>query len=130
MNTSNYFSGRILKDYAMKRFAQLPNQNLANDSTIQENQNSHVSVQRTDSFIARFCSYWTDRTRRGLHSVPTQTVSSVIENRRDSVSDKREAPDQCESGYKRVNKKNQKPAEVFEETLRLVNEMFPERKVI
>lgn len=85
---------------------------------------------RFDDFIANFRSYWTDRTRRGLHSVSAQTIGSAIENRRNSVSDKREASDQCESGYKRVNKKNQKPAEVFEETLRLVNELFPERKVI
>lgn len=84
---------------------------------------------RTNNFIARFRSYWTDRASRGLHPVSSQTVVSTVQNCRDSVDDKREASNKSETGYKRITKKNQKPTEIFEETLRLVDELFPERKL-
>ena len=87
-----------------------------------------------DNYIARFRSYWTDRTARNLHSVSGEAKPSDVENRRDSVRDKRQTPGQDSnrhvSSYVRKTDKKKAPAEVFQETLDLINEMFPERKII
>lgn len=91
-------------------------------------------MRQYDNYIARFRSYWTDRTARGLYPVSSEAESSNIKDSRDSVRDKREASRQDSdgqvSGYRRKSDKNKCPTEIFQETLKLINELFPERKVI
>lgn len=88
-------------------------------------------MRQYDNYIANFRSYWTGRAAGSLHQVSGETEHSDEQNCRDSVRNKcqatSESTDEGVSGYRRKPTKNKKPADVFQETLDILNEMFPER---